>query len=174
MEGFYWGMLHPFTAAPQLLLLLAFALFVQQRLPEAEDAFTGLWAGSIAGAAAAATGIIALAPDLPLTVAAVLLGLLVAAAVKLRSVVLWIAGGFAGLLNGYVSWPEPGPFSDMLFSGLGALVGSILIVIFAGGSIELLRQKSGWSWLGIAARVAGSWIVAVSVLLGALMLRPGT
>ena len=173
MEGFYWGMLHPFTAAPQLLLLLAFALFLQQRLPEAEDAFTGLWVGSILGGAVAALGLVGIAPDPPLIAVAVLLGLLVASAVKLRSVVLWIAGGGAGLLNGYVSWPEPGPFSDMLFSGLGALAGSILIVIVVGGGLEILRQKAGWPWLGIAVRIAGSWIVAVSVLLGALMLRPG-
>jgi hydrogenase/urease accessory protein HupE len=173
MAGFYWGMLHPFTAGPQMLLLLAFALFLQQRLPDAEDAFTGLWAGSILGGAAAATGIIALASDLTVTAAAVLLGVLVVSEVRFRSGLLWVAGGFAGLLNGYMCWPEPGPFSDMLFAGLGALVGSILIVIVLGGSIELLRLKAGWPWLGIAVRVAGSWIVAVSVLLGAVMLRPG-
>ena len=173
MEGFYWGMLHPFTAAPQLLLLLAFALFLQQRLPDSEDAFTGLWVASLIGGTATAMGILVLSPDVPLTIAAILLGLLVASAVKLPGTLLWLAGGFAGLLNGHVSWPEPGPFSDMLFSGLGALAGSILIVILLAGGIEILRLKAGWPWLGIAVRIAGSWIVAVSVLLGALMLRPG-
>jgi hydrogenase/urease accessory protein HupE len=173
MEGFYWGMLHPFSAAPQLLLLLALALFIQQRLPEAEDAFIGLLAGSILGAAAAALGFAGFKPDLSLTVLAILVGLLVVGAVKLGSALLWTAGGVAGLLNGHASWPDPGPLSDMLFSGLGAVVGSVLIVIAVGSSIELIRQKAGWTWLGTAVRVAGSWIVAISVLLGALLIRSG-
>jgi hypothetical protein len=59
----------------------------------------------------------------------------------------------------------------MFFSGLGAIAGSILIVIIAGGGIELVRVKTGWPWLAIAVRVAGSWIAAISVLLGALLVR---
>jgi hydrogenase/urease accessory protein HupE len=171
MEGFYWGMLHPFSSGPQLLMLLALSLFIQQRLPESEAAFTALWTGCILGAAFAAFGIAGLDADKPLTLAAMLAGVSVASALKPGTALLWAAGGVAGLLGGYVSWPDPGPPSDMFFSGLGAIAGSILIVIIAGGGIELLKVKTGWPWLAIAVRVAGSWIAAISVLLGALLVR---
>jgi urease accessory protein len=164
-------MLHPSSSGPQLLMLLALSLFIQQRLPESEATFTGLWIGCILGAAIAAFGVAGLDADKPLTLAAIIAGVLVAGALKLGSVMLWAAGGTAGLLSGYVSWPDPGPPSDMFFSGLGAIAGSILIVILAGGGTELMRVKTGWPWLALAVRVAGSWIAAISVLLGALLIR---
>jgi urease accessory protein len=170
MQGFYWGMLHPLLSGPQLLMLVAVSLFIQQRLPESESTFTGLWIGCILGAAFAAFGIAGFDLDVPLTLAAILAGIMVAGAWKLGSATLWAAGGIAGLLSGYVSWPDPGPPSDMFFSCLGAITGVILLVIVAGGCIELLRQKTGWPWLPVAVRVAGSWAAAISVLLGALML----
>lgn len=171
MQGFYWGILHPLSSGPQLLMLLALSLLIQQRLPKGEAAFTGLWIGCLFGAAFAAFGVAGLDSDKPLTLAAIIAGGLVAGALKLGTGALWIAGGAAGLFSGYVSWPDPGPPSDMFFSGLGAITGSILIVILAGGGVELLWQKTGWPWLGFAVRVAGSWIAAISLLLGALLVR---
>ena len=173
MQGFYWGMLHPFTLGPQLLMLLALSFFIQQRLPEGEATFRALWLGCIAGAAVAASGAAVLDVNLPLTIAASVTGVLVASALKLGASSLWLAGAAAGLLSGYVSWPDPGPLPDMLFSCLGAIIGSILIVILVGGGTELVSQKTGWPWFAIAVRVAGSWIAAISVLLGALLIRTG-
>ena len=56
-------------------------------------------------------------------------------------------------------------------SALGAIVGSAVIVIVVAGLIEIVRQKTGWAWFPIAVRVAGSWLAAISVLLGALLFR---
>ena len=59
----------------------------------------------------------------------------------------------------------------MMMSALGGIVGSAVIIIVVAGAIELVRQKAGWAWLPIGVRVAGSWIAAISVLLGALLYR---
>jgi hydrogenase/urease accessory protein HupE len=167
-------MLHPFSTGPQMLTLVALSLLIQQRLPEGADIFTGFWIGCIVGVAGAVLGIAGFDPDVPLTLFAIVAGILVAAAARIPSALLGAAGGFAGLLSGYVSWPDPGPVTDMMFSASGAILGSILIVIVVAGGSEVIREKTGWAWLSIAVRVAGSWITAISVLLGALLVRNGT
>lgn len=171
MMGLYWAMLHPFTVGPQILTLFALSLFIQQRLPESEDAFHGFWIGCALGAIAAAFGISGFDPEIPLSVLAVAGGILAASAIRLPAVILVIAGGLAGLLSGYISWPEPGATSDMTFTALGAVTGSILIVIVLTGAIEAVREKTGWPSFPIAVRVAGSWIAAIAALLGALLFR---
>jgi hydrogenase/urease accessory protein HupE len=171
MQGFYWGLLHPFTSGPQVLTLVALSLFIQQRLPTGENVFTGFWIGCITGVVAAMLSAARFDPAMPMTIFAIFAGMLVAASAKLPLVLLWSAGGMAGFLSGYVSWPDPGPVRDMLFSASGAVVGSLLTVIVVAGGTEVIREKTGWAWLAIAVRVAGSWVTAISVLLGALLLR---
>jgi RsiW-degrading membrane proteinase PrsW (M82 family) len=59
----------------------------------------------------------------------------------------------------------------MASSAGGALVGACLLLILLAGGLQALQQKVTWGWLSIAVRIAGSWITAISLLLGALMLR---
>lgn len=171
VQGLYWGMLHPFTLGPQILMLCALSFFIQQRLPESENSFNGLCIGCLIGAAAAASGLVGSDPDMAMTLCAIALGIVVASAVKVARSLLWVAGGAAGVLSGLAAWPDPGPLSDMLYSGAGAIIGSIVIVILVAGSAELFWLKTGWAWIKVAVRVAGSWITAIAVLLGALLLR---
>lgn len=172
LQGIYWGMLHPFTSGPQLLALFALALVIQQRLPDSEDVFHGFWVSCLAGAGAAALTPWGLNVDVPLTLLAIVTGLLAASAVRLPLLVLLLLGISCGLPSGYLSWPEPGAKGDMMFTALGGIIGSVLIVIVVAGIIEAIWQAAKWTWLPIAVRVAGSWIAAISVLLGALLFRP--
>lgn len=171
MQGLYWGMLHPFSSGPQLLALFALSLVLQQRQPAGEDMLISFLAGCIVGAVAAAFGISGLNLDMPLTLFAFAAGVLTASAITLPGSLLTGMGGIGGFLSGYVSWPDPGSTSGMLMSALGGIVGSAVIIIVVAGAIELVRQKAGWAWLPIGVRVAGSWIAAISVLLGALLYR---
>ena len=171
MQGLYWGMLHPFSSGPQILALFALSLVIQQRQPAGEEMLIGFLAGCVAGVAAAALGVSGFNPDIPLTLFAFAAGVLTASAIKLPVAVLAVPGGIGGLLSGYVSWPDPGSASGMMMSALGAVVGSTLIIIVVAGMIEIIRQKAGWAWLPVGVRVAGSWIAAISVLLGALLFR---
>lgn len=174
LQGIYWGMLHPFTSGPQLLALFALALVIQQRLPESEDVFHGFWVSCLAGAGAAALTPWALNLDAPLTFLAVVTGLLAASAVRVPLFVLLLLGVSCGLPSGYLCWPEPSAKGDMMFTALGGIIGSVLIIIAVAGIIEAVWQAAKWTWLPIAVRVAGSWIAAISVLLGALLFRQVT
>jgi len=171
LQGIYSGMLHPFTSGPQLLALFAMALVIQQRLPDSEDVFHAFWASCLAGAGAAALGLGGMNPDIPLTVFAVIAGIVAASALRLPLLALLLLGMTCGLLSGYLSWPDPGAKGDMMFTALGAIIVSVLIVIVVAGIVELVWQTRRWPWLPIAARVAGSWVTAIAVLLGALTIR---
>lgn len=174
LQGIYWGMLHPFSSGPQLLALFALALVIQQRLPDSEDAFHSFWISCLAGAGAAALSSWALNVDAILTVLAIVTGVIAASALRLPLVVLLLLGVICGLPSGYLSWPEPGAKGDMMFTALGGIIGSVLIIIVVAGIIEAIWQVAKWTWLPIAVRVAGSWIAAISVLLGALLFRQVT
>lgn len=171
VQGIYWGMLHPFTSGPQLLALFALSLVIQQRLPDSEDVFHGFWISCLAGAGVAALGLSGHDVDMPLLACAILAAVLVASAVRLPLAAVLVLAVGCGLFSGYLSWPDPGATGDMLFTALGAILGSVLIVIVVAGAVEALWQAVRWPWLPIAVRVAGSWIAAISVLLGALLLR---
>jgi hydrogenase/urease accessory protein HupE len=171
LQGIYWGMLHPFSSGSQLLALFALALVIQQRLPDSEDVFHGFWISCLAGAGAAALGLPGFNPEIPLTILAIVAGVLAASAIRLRLLLLLLLGAAGGLLSGYVSWPDAGAPGDMMFTALGAIIGSVLVIIFVAGGIEMLWQATRWSWLPITVRVAGSWIAAIAVLLGALLVR---
>lgn len=180
----YWGILHPFTSGLQLLALFALALFLQQRLPVSEDAFHGFWVACLVGAGAAAAGVASFSVELALTLSALVSGLLVASAARLPLLVQVIVSMGCGLFCGYLSWPEPGVPGDMMFTALGAVigsmliftavgavVGSVLVVIVVSVMIEAVWQLTKWPWLPIAVRVAASWVTAIAVLLGALTFR---
>lgn len=171
LQGIYAGMLHPFTSGPQLLALFAMALLIQQRLPDSEDVFHAFWASCLAGAGAAALGLVGLNPDIPLTLFAVAAGILAASALRLPLAVLLLLGITCGLLSGCLSWPDPGAKGDMMFTALGGIIGSVLIVITVAGIIEIIWQAAKWPWMPIAVRVAASWVSAIAVLLGALLFR---
>lgn len=172
LQGIYSGMLHPFTSGPQILALFALALVIQQRLPDSEDVFHGFWVSCLAGAGAAALTPWTLNMDVPLTLLAIVTALLGASAVRLPLLALLLLGIACGLPSGYLCWPEPGAKGDMMFTALGGIIGSVLIIIVVAGIIEAIWQAAKWPWLPIAVRVAGSWIAAISVLLGALLFRP--
>lgn len=174
IQGIYWGMLHPFTSGPQILALFAMALVIQQRLPDSEDVFHGFWISCLLGAGAAALLPWTFNPDVPLTVVAIVTGLLAASAVRLPLVPLLLLGIICGFLSGYLCWPESVAKGDMMFTALGGIIGSVVIIIAVAGAIEAVWQATKWSWLPIANRVAGSWITAIAFLLGALLFRNGT
>jgi hypothetical protein len=59
----------------------------------------------------------------------------------------------------------------MVITALGGVLGSVVLLIVVAGIIELVHQKADMALLPIGVRVAGSWVAAISALLGALLFR---
>ncbi len=166
IEGFYAGLLHPFTTPDQALALLASGLllggFDMQRLGVAFGAATiGLAAGLalgtptgdpapwLFGLAALAATFAALAPGraLPLVVFLSLV---------------------AGALLGWASLPDAGPPRDRAFTVAGSVTGAALGLLYIAGGIDLLRDRIRAQVFCIALRVLAAWIAAIALLMLAL------
>jgi hydrogenase/urease accessory protein HupE len=171
LEGFYTGILHPFSTAPQLLcvLALAFLLGMASRAT-VRVAFPAFAVAALAGLAG---GIRfgASSQELPIAIVAVLAATLAALVPgRPRAGVIAVAA-VAGALIGVLSTPDPGPFRAVLFTGLGAVAGACLAVLYAGVGLVLLLERFRAEWVRIGARVLAAWVAAVSLLMLALMVR---
>ena len=171
MAGFYRGLLHPFSDAAAILLLVAFSLLVQQRLPRGEAAFAGFFAGVFIGTGIGAAVTLPFGIDLTLLALALASALLVAVRLTLGWPLLLAIGALDGLAAGYVSWPDGGDINSRMTGGFGAAVGSVLVILVLASSLEFLQVSTRWEWLRIAVRVVASWVCAITIMLGALVLR---
>lgn len=174
LSGFYWGMLHPFTSAAQLLLLIVLGFLVQQRLPASELVLFTFIGANLIGGAVAAAGYLPADADILLLALTVLAGLLVVSALPLTPWLLMVVGAVCGIAAGLVSWPDAGKLDAVLMTAFGAVVGSFLLVMMIAAVVEVIRLKVSLPWLPIAIRVAGAWVTAVAMLLGALTFKAAT
>ena len=174
IEGFYVGLVHPFTMPAELLALLGFSLLAGQHLPLAQKMWKAFALGNVVGLGLAVGAWITFDANLPLLVLTVVVGLYVASALSLPQIGARLGGAAIGFFVGAVSLADPGPLPAMAFTTLGALVGANMLFFFVAAGLLELQGKLKWPWLHIALRVAGSWIAAVSLLLAALTFRAKT
>lgn len=166
---FYDGLAHPLVTPEDLLCVIALSLLAGLHGPRFGRMFLlALPAAWLAGMVAAAFVTVA-APPVWLTCGLIVLaGLLVAVDRKLpMGVVLGLAcltGCVHGFANAVDAGQEPG----------GALaMGGILCTVFMlasllGGQAAHVRAH----WARVAARVAGSWVGAIGLLMLGWALRP--
>jgi len=159
---FYDGALHVLASADQVLPLLALCLLAGLRGKASGRAILfGLPPALLAGAAAGRWG-----PALPFlgvasTVLLLVLGALVAADAPLprRAVILTAVG--CGLLIGYANG------AAMAEARLGAvsLLGIATTGFVAAALVTAFVVSLRAAWMRIAVRVAGSWMVALGLLM---------
>ncbi|WP_416899230.1 MAG: HupE/UreJ family protein [Minwuia sp.] len=167
IDAVYGGLLHPYFVPGHILALTALALLVGimswaiWRL-----AIPVYLAALLAGLAIGAAGIPPWQPAIVLLVLAMLCGGGAALALPSNSMAAAVAAALIGVTVGLDSVPEdlsagvPWQVLAATFIGAGvfpAYVGALL-----------LRFRRGWLTLG--ARIAGSWVVAVSAMVLALSL----
>lgn len=166
IEGFYVGLLHPFSTPSQALLMLGLGFLVGSFAAERArwllaDFLVASLVGLVLGLRlanldaalfAAAFAICALAALFP----GKLIGLAIA---------FVCLGGF---LIGDASVPDDGPMRDRLFTLSGSIVGANLGLIYLFGGALWIRGRYTWPWVGIAFRVAAAWLGAISLLMFAL------
>ena len=166
IEGFYVGLIHPFSTPPQALLMLGLGLVAGGFQPKMAQwlLFTFLLA-SLAGliiafgfeeldatmfaAAFVACSVAALLPGMwsPFTIALI---------------------GVGAFLIGDASVPDDGPMRDRLFTMSGSMVGANVGLLYLLGAFVFVRERFRKPWVGVAFRVAAAWLGAVSLLMLAL------
>ena len=169
---FYDGLTHLFVTPEDLLPVIALALLAGLRGPRFGRAV--LLALPVAWLAGSAAGLL-LAPQVTLpvaeTIVTIALGALLAADCPLP---IAAVGGLAillGLLHGSLNGSElPKTTSSGQISAAGVAVALFVLVSLLAGQAASVRV----AWARVAVRVAGSWIVAIGLLmLGWAMRAPG-
>ncbi len=167
IEGFYTGLIHPFSEpAPALLMLSVGALvgsFSSERYvwlagPFALAMLVGLvFGGGIAGI----DGVM-----LAVTVGATLLVALAPGRLFLAAAFVVAAGG---LLIGLISLPDPGPTRDRVITVLGSLVGANLFVLYVFSLAQVaFPERIDAKWVTLGLRIVSAWMCAIAALLLAL------
>jgi len=166
IEGFYIGLLHPFSTPSQALLMIGLGLLVGSfdvdRARWHLGAFLAVtFIGILAGG-----GFEAL--DATMFAAAFLAGALAALVPgKLLpiTIVLVIVAGFQ---IGAASIPDPGPTRDRVITMTGSMVGANVGLVYILGTVLFVRERYPWRWVEIALRVMAAWLGAISLLMFAL------
>jgi len=159
---FYDGALHLLLSPDELLGLLALALLAGLRGTAAARA--ALIALPIAWLVGGTIGLTLQAtPDLAwVSVASfMLVGMLVVVDARLAPVVVAALAGVYGGLHGLLSGSTLATLDAGVPSLLGIVLAALLLVLLASAALVPLQAF----WTRIAIRVAGSWVVAVGLLM---------
>ena len=163
IEGFYIGLLHPFSTPAQALVMVGLGLLVGGFAVKSVQwqlgtflvcVFLGVFLGSadwdldpmLFGLATAACAFAALLP-----------GKLTPLAVAMAAV--------GGVLIGAVSIPDDGPTRDRIITMSGSVIGANLGLLYIFGIIHFVRERYTWPWVDIAFRVAAAWLGAIALLM---------
>jgi urease accessory protein len=165
------GVLHPLVSPAHVLILLGLGLWIGQRMPYRPKLPICVTAAfACIGLALTTTGWI------PAVHPAILAGIALGAGAMVavgRQFSPWILATFcaAGALAiGLDSGAETGAATAVFATLLGTWL-AILIVLLNLGHYTALAVEKDKQWLHIGIRVAGSWIVAISLLVLAFALR---
>jgi urease accessory protein len=174
LGDFYAGAVHPLTDLQDLLLWAALGL-----LGGSLGAARGRWLvvllplGLVAGISVGAWLGTAAAGAVVSPALMVVIGLLLAARLRLPATALWVLGFGLALVRGFVNAGGIAPETDrVLFAaGLGT-AGYAVITLVMALTLAFLGSGAGpaASWRGIAVRVCGSWIAAIGLMIGGFAL----
>jgi urease accessory protein len=161
---FYAGVVHPLSALEHAPPFLALALLAgQQGEGAARWLVLAFPLALLVGAVLAAT-----APPLPamgiLNAASfIVLGLLLAAALRLPLPVLIALGALFGISHGYENGRAMAPDTAVHLFVLGvATVGGLITALVSAATIDLAEAAA---WSRVAVRIAGSWIAAIGIMI---------
>jgi urease accessory protein len=169
---FYDGLTHLFVTPEDLLPVIALALLAGLRGPRCGRAV--LLALPVAWLVGSAAGLL-LAPQVTLpvaeTIVTIALGALLAADCPLSLAFVASLAIVLGLLHGILNGSElPKTTSSGQISAAGVAVALFVAVSLLAGQAASVRIR----WARVAVRVAGSWIVAIGLLMPGWAMRvPG-
>jgi hydrogenase/urease accessory protein HupE len=166
--GELWnGLLHPLRSPAHLLVLAGLGLFAGQRW-SLRSLVSAFLIASIVGLSLTQWQT---APEPPAFLPCALsaaLGAVVALRKSLPRTLGLLLFACSGLILGWDSTPEAAPAWNTFKTLLGVWAGLAVLLLNLAGYAKMPRKTR---WIKIAFRVAGSWIMAISLLSLALALR---
>lgn len=166
IEGFYVGVIHPFSTPSQVLVMLGLGLLACGfTVDKARWVLAGFLVASLSG--------MVLGPRDGIVDAIVFATAFVASAVaaigpgKLLPVAIGLAC-IAGFIIGTLSIPDDGPVRDRLFTMSGSFLGANLGLLYLLGINHITREYYTSPLTGIAFRIAAAWLGAIALLMLAL------
>ncbi|AML53408.1 HupE/UreJ family protein [Falsihalocynthiibacter arcticus] len=162
IEGFYTGLIHPFSTPAQALLMLGLGLLVggfpplRARWPLCvflPSMIVGMLVSNIIGQS-----------DLEMFTTTFAACALAALAIAFTAI--------GGIWMGSISLADPGPLRDRIITTLGAFIGANLGLLYIFGISDFIRGKYTWPSVPIAFRIVSAWVGAISLLMLALLFAP--
>jgi len=175
LGDFYGGMLHPLTGVGDILPWLALAVLAAFQTAERARWVVVMFPLALF----AGTASTLLWPSLPFVPYAgialiAIVGLAVAAGIRLPVLVLAGLGVIVALVDGYQNGQAMVPSTDhwLFISGV-AMIGYVVMTLVVALTLAFLKGRGGWR--EIALRAGGSWIAAVGIMaLGLQLAMPAT
>lgn len=165
------GVLHPLLTPAHVLVLLGLGLWIGQHPPLRLKLPAGIFAGCAAiGLALTATGWMPGVHPALLAGLALGAGAIVAVGKPLPAWVCSAFGAACALALGLDSGVETGTAAVVASTLLGTWLALVIVILNLGHYVSLAAEKDR-QWIHIGIRVAGSWIVAISLLVLAFALR---
>ncbi|MEM1237560.1 MAG: hypothetical protein AAGI10_11355 [Pseudomonadota bacterium] len=166
IEGFYIGLLHPFSSPAPALLIVGLGLLAGSlRVEKARWPLGLFFAASLM-----ALFIGPLIAELdPLMFAAALAACVLAALggerVAFPTIIIAAVGGY---MIGEASIPDAGPQADRIITMLGSFVGANVGLLYLFGTIIFIKDRCRWPWVNVSFRVIAAWLAAAAMLMLAL------
>jgi urease accessory protein len=172
LGDFYAGALHPLTDLQDLILWTALGVLAGSvGAPKGRwlvlifplGLLSGLMSAHVFGELAAGTALNA--------AMILLLGLLLAAALRIPTLLLCVFAFGLAVVRGAANASDLIPQTDlMLFAAGLACAGYAAITLVMALTVTFRRADSPMAWQGIAIRAFGGWIAAVGVMMAGLSL----
>ncbi|GLH76060.1 hypothetical protein SSBR45G_09680 [Bradyrhizobium sp. SSBR45G] len=174
LGDFYAGALHPLLTLQDVIMWAALGL-----LAGSLGAASGRWLilvfplGLCSGLALATLSNLPAVSPLIDAVTILVLGLLLATALRIPMTLLCIMAFALGVMRGAVNAGELMPQTDRLLYAAGlASAGYVVITLIMALALSFRRPEAApvSSWRGIAVRAVGGWVAAIGLMMAGLSL----
>jgi urease accessory protein len=175
LGDFYAGAAHPLTDLADIILWFALALLAGSLGPSAARPLLLFFPlGLVAGSSVGAEMISAHSDGLAASGMLVLVGLLLAAGLRIHRGLLCLIAFGAAAMRGASNANGMGPETNHLLFALGmAVAGYVMIALVAAATVALRGEGAdARDWRRIAIRALGSWIAAIGLMMGGLAFAP--
>jgi hydrogenase/urease accessory protein HupE len=166
IEGFYVGLLHPFSTPSQAVLMLGLGLLIsglrQNHYPP------GLGVFLVSMLATLLVGPSLDKPDVALFAVAALVCAMAAIWPRTYLPVALVVIAVGGFLIGQVSVTDPGPTRDRVITMTGSFVGANVGLLYVTGAVIFLKDRFAQRWVEVAFRVVSAWLGAIALVMLAL------